>query len=613
MTSTRDQNLAELLKKIDKRSPDEIFTLGEQIAQGGFGAVYEATHKVTSEALAVKVLALFEGEEDQTKELLKEINIMSECNHENVVKYHGSFVKDFQLYVVMERCQAGALNEIYSDMGEPFTEKQIAYIMRESLKGLAYLHSKGIIHRDIKGGNILLDKYARVKLIDFGTCGRIDSKNRKRVSFVGTPYWMAPEVIDNGSMQVPYDETADVWSLGVTAIECAQCDPPWSEMHPMRALFVIPASPPPKLKDPTSWSDLFHDFLATCLVKDPKLRPTCEEVLQHPFVANAEIDPDLVEICRQLSELDYGGDGAGVPETEQSEPPSTKSDTPSERLIEEPEPEIRNHKREVSQGDTKPHEDKTNKPSQHSKSDKKEVKKDIDTPSRDRRRSEAPKPQINIETNREEPLPKTEVIRRKPDSQDLHKGSDRNKESSHHRKDKHRVSNSEDPHKKVARDFPKEIHRNSQNSESRRSKDHGHRDRVHKSSNEARREEKKSASRTNPESHRVDKNRNHREKEAHHKVNSADLSRERKKVDSNAHKESHSSDKRDISHKDHRDDKRDPRKVNSDHHREEKSDARRTSVEPHREEKSDSRKTGAEPKREEKSDPRRTSVLAELV
>jgi len=295
--------------------------------------------------LAVKVLPLFEGEEDQTAEIMKEIDVMKECKHENIVKYYGSFLKDQKLYVAMEYCHAGALNEIYVDLGEPFTEKQIAYVMRESLKGLQYLHSKGIIHRDIKGGNILLDKNAKVKLVDFGTCGRIDAKNRKRYSFVGTPYWMAPEVIDNGTMRVPYDETSDIWSLAVTAIECAECDPPWAQMHPMRALFVIPAAPPPKLTDQGAWSGEFHDFLSTCLVKDPKQRPNAEEALQHPFVANAEIDPELVDICRQLSELDEmdPGPDENSPEPGAGEEEATRSKVTPKRssVSSRPEPDIK--------------------------------------------------------------------------------------------------------------------------------------------------------------------------------------------------------------------------------------------------------------------------------
>jgi serine/threonine protein kinase len=166
------------------------------------------------------------------------------------------------------------------------TEEQIATICRETLKALDYLHNECILHRDIKGANILLTEEGDVKLIDFGVSAVMVSRGEKRNTLIGTPYWMAPEIISNKNGKAPYDERVDIWSLGITCIELAEREPPLSEVHPMRALMQIPIRDPPHLQNTKKWSKEFQDFVHECLVKDPKKRQTAADLLQHPFVAS---------------------------------------------------------------------------------------------------------------------------------------------------------------------------------------------------------------------------------------------------------------------------------------------------------------------------------------
>jgi hypothetical protein len=195
----------------------------------------------------------------------------------------------------MEYCGGGSVSDICNILESGLREDQIALVCREALKGLHYLHSVHKIHRDIKGGNILLTDAGDVKLADFGVSAQLFSTFSKRNTFVGTPYWMAPEVIQENT----YDGKADIWSLGVTAIEMAEIVPPNSDVHPMRVLFMIPRDPPPRLQDKKAWSLLFHQFLKDCLVKDPNKRPTAEKLLQHKFVASCKPAAILVEAIEQ--------------------------------------------------------------------------------------------------------------------------------------------------------------------------------------------------------------------------------------------------------------------------------------------------------------------------
>ena len=201
----------------------------------------------------------------------------------------------------IEYCDGGALDSIIVDLGKGLTEKQIAYVARQMMDGLLYLHRNRVIHRDLKAGNVLLTLQGDVKLADFGVSAKLKEDNQKRDTFIGTPYWMAPEVVACETFRdEPYDAKVDVWSLGVTMIEFAQMEPPFHEMTPMRVLLKIQKSDPPRLDHPARWSKDFNDFLKLCLVKDPNKRPNVEELLKHPFVRNAVDKKPVLDLLAEF-------------------------------------------------------------------------------------------------------------------------------------------------------------------------------------------------------------------------------------------------------------------------------------------------------------------------
>ncbi|NXY45480.1 M4K5 kinase, partial [Ceuthmochares aereus] len=235
----------------------------------------------------------------------QEIYMVKECKHCNIVAYFGSYLSREKLWICMEYCGGGSLQDIYHVTG-PLSELQIAYVCRETLQGLAYLHMKGKMHRDIKGANILLTDHGDVKLADFGVAAKITATIAKRKSFIGTPYWMAPEVAaveKNGG----YNQLCDIWAVGITAIELAELQPPMFDLHPMRALFLMSKSnfQPPKLKEKAKWSSTFHNFVKIALTKNPKKRPTAERLLSHSFVGQPGLSRSLaVELLDKVNNPD---------------------------------------------------------------------------------------------------------------------------------------------------------------------------------------------------------------------------------------------------------------------------------------------------------------------
>uniref|UniRef100_A0A8C9VNP7 Mitogen-activated protein kinase kinase kinase kinase n=1 Tax=Scleropages formosus TaxID=113540 RepID=A0A8C9VNP7_SCLFO len=235
----------------------------------------------------------------------QEIFMVKECTHQNIVAYFGSYLCREKLWICMEYCGGGSLQDIYHVTG-PLSELQIAYVCRETLQGLAYLHTKGKMHRDIKGANILLTDNGDVKLADFGVAAKITATIAKRKSFIGTPYWMAPEVAaveKNGG----YNQLCDIWAVGITSIELAELQPPMFDLHPMRALFLMSKSSfqPPKLKDKNKWSAAFHNFVKVSLTKNPKKRPTADKLLSHIFVAQTGLTRRLaVELLDKMNNPD---------------------------------------------------------------------------------------------------------------------------------------------------------------------------------------------------------------------------------------------------------------------------------------------------------------------
>ncbi|CAI7678471.1 unnamed protein product [Penicillium pancosmium] len=274
------------------------YQMMEELGSGSFGVVYKAIDKANGEIVAIKHIDL-ESSEDDIAEIQQEISVLATCASAFVTQYKASFLKGHKLWIVMEYLGGGSC----LDLLKPgvFNEAHVSIVCQQLLQGLDYLHTEGKIHRDVKAANVLLSNTGKVKLADFGVAAQLVNIKSQRNTFVGTPFWMAPEVIQ----QAGYDFKADIWSLGITAIEMINGEPPHASTHPMKVLFLIPKNPAPRLEGP-EYSSTFKDFIAQCLTKDPERRPSAKELLKHKFIRNAGKTEALQELIQRKQEWDGG-------------------------------------------------------------------------------------------------------------------------------------------------------------------------------------------------------------------------------------------------------------------------------------------------------------------
>ncbi|THD25909.1 M4K3 [Fasciola hepatica] len=283
-----EQKLGYIREFVNDKDPKEEYKLIQSIGTGTYGEVYKALRLRTKELAAVKIIKI--DAKDDVRAILQEIQTLRDCKHSNIVQFFGSYFRNNKLWICMEFCGGFSMQDIYTNIRRPVEENCIAFVTRETLRGIEYMHKAGKIHRDIKGANILLTNDGEVKIADFGVAAQITQTIQRRNSFIGTPYWMAPEVAAV-ERKGGYDEKCDIWALGITAMEYAELQPPLFDLHPMRALRILGmrSYKPPTLRNKAAWSPKFHSFLKAALTKSEKKRPTAQALLRHELVTQPHL------------------------------------------------------------------------------------------------------------------------------------------------------------------------------------------------------------------------------------------------------------------------------------------------------------------------------------
>ncbi|CAN8063518.1 unnamed protein product [Agarophyton chilense] len=281
---------------IHNKDPSTVFSRMNQIGQGASGSVFEAlTHDGRNVALK-KVQPANKTEADA---LEMEIRMMCCTRHPNLIKCHETYQYNGFFWISMEYMDGGCLTDVlenYQCLSQTMEEAHIAYVLREVLKGLKFMHGMKRLHRDIKSDNVLLTQQGKCKLADFGFCAELTEERKKRTTCVGTPYWMAPELI----RQQEYQYKVDLWSVGILAIECAEWEPPHMSEKPLRAMFLITTQAPPTLREPAKWSSEFVDFVAQCLVVNPVRRASASQLLSHPFLKRAAEKEEVAAVFAKM-------------------------------------------------------------------------------------------------------------------------------------------------------------------------------------------------------------------------------------------------------------------------------------------------------------------------
>ncbi|CAH8463545.1 unnamed protein product [Schistosoma curassoni] len=331
---------------VKPNDPKEEYKILAPIGSGTYGDVFKAVHRERRTLVAVKVMKI--DLKDDIRSICQEIHTLRECRHPNIVQFYGSYLRNNKLWICMEYCGGQSMQDIYLcmkkityhklwivifrvDTRRPLEEDCIAFVSRETLQGLNFMHNRGRIHRDIKGANILLTDDGHVKVADFGVAAQLNTSIAKRTTLIGTPYWMAPEVASIESRGSGYDGKCDIWGVGITAIEYAELQPPMFDLDPRKALQILGSRnyKPPSLQDRHKWSPLFHSFIKCCLIKAERRRPDAATMLTHNFVTNPHLSTLLTQrlLCyrRQLESSvknTYSHGDTGISSSNKKDPPS---------------------------------------------------------------------------------------------------------------------------------------------------------------------------------------------------------------------------------------------------------------------------------------------------